>query len=181
MDSKIDIPLSRMTAEKRAAYKVIRVSEDDNDGAHDSDSNGDDDDDNSDETNQSEGRQSSRCNRGGENTTELGKSAERFKNKLPAIAKAAAAYIAERPPFAGLEVVKAALPLRHVDDSWTLDRRIAKENWEKHPKRANLVQVAGKQEILTLYKVYLRVMGCFPEDVLSPEYYLAYDLSQNRT
>ena len=117
---------------------------------------------------------------GGGNTTELGKSAERFKNKLPAIAKAAAAYIAERPPFAGLEVVKAALPLRHVDDSWTLDRRIAKETWEKHPKRANLVQVAGKQEILTLYKVYLRVMGCFPEDVLSPEYYLAYDLSQNR-
>ena len=86
-----------------------------------------------------------------------------------------------RPTIDGLAQVKRLLPRLALGYAWAArDRTLAARFWSKNPRRERFLNVGGNRDLLTLYKSCLRLMRCLPEDIISCQYDLDYDMSQNR-
>ncbi|KAK0726172.1 hypothetical protein B0T21DRAFT_350341 [Apiosordaria backusii] len=97
--------------------------------------------------------------------------------------KAAKEWLAKnRPPIKNLAEAKEVRPRLEINDKeWTAkDRAETERLWLKDPFYAKLVDKSPPKSMLTMYKIFLRVHRCFPEDLIGCRHMLEYDLSQNR-
>ncbi|KAK4148453.1 hypothetical protein C8A00DRAFT_38977 [Chaetomidium leptoderma] len=112
----------------------------------------------------------------------LSNSLDRFVKDLPHTVQKTQQWMAEnRPGLSGLAEVQTMLPRLPIDEEWTVrDQRLVEKRWRNNPRRGRMLDVRGNKDNLTMYKSCLRLMRCFPEDIISCLHDLEYDCSQNR-
>ncbi|KAK4213113.1 hypothetical protein QBC37DRAFT_374328 [Rhypophila decipiens] len=57
------------------------------------------------------------------------------------------------------------------------EKESIREEWQRDPQREQLLE--SSTDMRTLYKTCLRLWKCVPEDIISRQFYLVYDQSQN--
>ncbi|KAK4443339.1 hypothetical protein QBC34DRAFT_478056 [Podospora aff. communis PSN243] len=108
------------------------------------------------------------------------RSLDEFKQKLPAICQAVTKKLSELPKFRRFEDVKDAFPMPIQNDLWsTEDSEHAERMWRRLHMKKQMALNAKNKAIKTLYRSCLGVMTCLPQDIISAEFYLEYDITHN--
>jgi hypothetical protein len=75
------------------------------------------------------------------------------------------------------------LPRLPLHDEWTEEDRVRiEESWQSDVRRRPLLEeVECQGDLHALYKTTLRMMHCFPEDIVGCQFNIRYDRNQSRT